>query len=84
MDGRFVPNLTLGPNIVQAIRPHTALPLDVHLMIVEPEKYIDAFAAAGWISLRCTPKHALISIGSSIRLRRRAPGRAWRLIRERH
>ncbi|MGG4395964.1 ribulose-phosphate 3-epimerase [Paenibacillus thiaminolyticus] len=47
MDGRFVPNLTLGPNIVQAIRPHTALPLDVHLMIVEPEKYIDAFAAAG-------------------------------------
>lgn len=47
MDGRFVPNLTLGPIIVEAIRPHTALPLDVHLMIVEPEKYIDAFAAAG-------------------------------------
>ncbi|MCE5167947.1 ribulose-phosphate 3-epimerase [Paenibacillus profundus] len=47
MDGRFVPNLTLGPIIVEAIRPHTKLPLDVHLMIVEPEKYVPAFAKAG-------------------------------------
>jgi ribulose-phosphate 3-epimerase len=47
MDGRFVPNLTLGPPIVKAIRRVTRLPLDVHLMIVEPEKYIEAFAEAG-------------------------------------
>lgn len=47
MDGRFVPNITLGPPIVKAIRAATKLPLDVHLMIVEPEKYLDDFAAAG-------------------------------------
>ncbi len=47
MDGRFVPNITLGPPIVKAIRPHTKLLLDCHLMIVEPEKYIADFAAAG-------------------------------------
>lgn len=47
MDGRFVPNITLGPVVVEAVRKATKLPLDVHLMIVEPEKYIDAFAAAG-------------------------------------
>jgi len=47
MDGRFVPNITLGPPIVKAIRRATALPVDVHLMIVEPEKYIEQFAQAG-------------------------------------
>ena len=47
MDGRFVPNLTLGPPIVKALRRATNLPLDVHLMIVEPERLIDAFAEAG-------------------------------------
>lgn len=47
MDGRFVPNLTIGPLIVQAVKKATKLPLDVHLMIVEPEKYINAFASAG-------------------------------------
>jgi ribulose-phosphate 3-epimerase len=47
MDGRFVPNITIGPLIVEAVRPHTQKPLDVHLMIVEPEKYVDAFAKAG-------------------------------------
>ncbi|MCA6766937.1 ribulose-phosphate 3-epimerase [Enterococcus hirae] len=47
MDGQFVPNITFGPNIVQAIRPITKLPLDMHLMIVDPEKYIPAFAKAG-------------------------------------
>ena len=47
MDGQFVPNITLGPNIVSAIRPVTKLPLDVHLMIVQPENYINAFAEAG-------------------------------------
>jgi ribulose-phosphate 3-epimerase len=47
MDGRFVPNLTIGPPIVKALRPTTKLHLDVHLMIVEPEKYLEAFAEAG-------------------------------------
>ncbi|MBE9100328.1 ribulose-phosphate 3-epimerase [Vacuolonema iberomarrocanum] len=47
MDGRFVPNITIGPLIVKAIRPYTEKPLDVHLMIVEPEKYVEDFAKAG-------------------------------------
>lgn len=47
MDGRFVPNITIGPLIVKAIRPVTQKPLDVHLMIVEPEKYVEDFATAG-------------------------------------
>ena len=47
MDGRFVPNITIGPLIVDAIRPLTKKPLDVHLMIVEPEKYVEGFAKAG-------------------------------------
>lgn len=47
MDGRFVPNLTFGMPLVRALRPVTTLPLDVHLMILEPERYIDAFAKAG-------------------------------------
>jgi ribulose-phosphate 3-epimerase len=47
MDGRFVPNITFGPPVVAAIRKYATRPLDVHLMIVEPERYIDAFAKAG-------------------------------------
>jgi ribulose-phosphate 3-epimerase len=47
MDGRFVPNITIGPPVVSAIRKYSALPLDVHLMIVEPERYVEAFAEAG-------------------------------------
>ena len=47
MDGHFVPNITVGPMVVAAIRPHTDLPLDVHLMIEAPEKYIQQFAQAG-------------------------------------
>ncbi|MGB3513144.1 MAG: ribulose-phosphate 3-epimerase [Microcoleaceae cyanobacterium] len=47
MDGRFVPNITIGPLIVKALRPVTKKPLDVHLMIVEPEKYVEDFAKAG-------------------------------------
>ena len=55
MDGRFVPNITIGPMIVDAVRPHTEKPLDVHLMIVEPEKYVEDFAKAGAdiISVHC-------------------------------
>ena len=47
MDGRFVPNLTIGPVVIQAVRRVTKKPLDVHLMIVEPERYIEDFAKAG-------------------------------------
>src|ERR1700747_2441227 len=47
MDGHFVPNLTIGPMVVAAIRKATTLPLDVHLMIDNPTDYIDAFAKAG-------------------------------------
>ncbi len=47
MDGRFVPNITIGPLVVEAVRKVTKLPIDVHLMIVEPERYVDAFAKAG-------------------------------------
>jgi len=47
MDGHFVPNLTIGPMVVKSIRPHTQKTLDVHLMITEPEKYIEQFAKAG-------------------------------------
>ncbi|MDA5107723.1 ribulose-phosphate 3-epimerase [Brevibacillus thermoruber] len=53
MDGRFVPNITIGPLIVEAIRPVTKLPLDVHLMIEEPDRYIPQFAKSGadWITV---------------------------------
>ncbi len=51
MDGRFVPNLTIGPVVVAAVKKATSLPLDVHLMIVEPEKYIADFAKAGAATL---------------------------------
>lgn len=51
MDGVFVPNLTFGAKFIGNVRSLTALPLDVHLMVVEPEKYFDSFAAAGATSM---------------------------------
>lgn len=53
MDGHYVPNITIGPAVVKSIKPHTRLPLDVHLMIENPELYIEAFSKAGanWISV---------------------------------
>jgi len=47
MDGHFVPNITMGPIVVEALRPVTNLPLDVHLMIENPDQYIESFAKAG-------------------------------------
>ncbi len=47
MDGHFVPNITVGPLVVRALRPLTSLPLQVHLMIEQPERYVDDFARAG-------------------------------------
>src|SRR5260370_33397720 len=57
MDGRFVPTLTIGPVVVEALRRVTKKPLDVHLMIVEPERYLDDFARAGadHILVHCEP-----------------------------
>src|SRR5262245_40217289 len=65
MDGRFVPNITIGPVVLEAIRRSTAKPLNVHLMIVEPERYIDSFARAG-------ADHLLVQAepGSTIHLHR--------------
>ena len=65
MDGHFVPNLTIGPPVVEAIRRTTALPLDVHLMITNPERYIGAYADAGaaYISVHqetCPNLHAVL------------------------
>ena len=53
MDGHFVPNITIGPLVVQGLRKLTSLPLDVHLMIENPERYVEAFAQAGgdWITI---------------------------------
>jgi ribulose-phosphate 3-epimerase len=53
MDGHFVPNITIGPLVVQGLKKLTSLPLDVHLMIENPERYIEAFAKAGsnWITV---------------------------------
>jgi len=47
MDGRFVPNISVGIPVVESLKAHTSLPLDVHLMIVEPERYVETFARAG-------------------------------------
>ncbi|WP_067838711.1 ribulose-phosphate 3-epimerase [Amphibacillus sediminis] len=66
MDGHFVPNITIGPLVVEAIRPVTSLPLDVHLMIDNPDQYISQFAKAGadYISVHvetCQHLHRTIS-----------------------
>lgn len=57
MDGRFVPNITIGPVVVEAVRKSTAKPVDVHLMIVEPERYLGDFAKAGadHLLVHCEP-----------------------------
>jgi len=47
MDGHFTPNITIGPPVVAALRQHSSVPMDVHLMITEPERYVDDFANAG-------------------------------------
>ncbi len=65
MDGHFVPNITIGPLVVEAVCSVTELPLDVHLMIESPDRYIDAFARAGasWLTVHveaCTHLHRTI------------------------
>jgi ribulose-phosphate 3-epimerase len=67
MDGHFVPNITLGPPVVQSLRKHTSLPLDCHLMIENPDNFIPAFAEAGanWVSVHyeaCRHLHRTIEL----------------------
>ncbi|MCC2980555.1 MULTISPECIES: ribulose-phosphate 3-epimerase [unclassified Sphingomonas] len=56
MDGHFVPNITIGPAVVKALRPHTAKPFDVHLMISPIDAYLDAFAEAGADTITVHPE----------------------------
>ena len=56
MDGRFVPNLTFGTKVIETVQRCTTLPIDVHLMVVEPERYFDDFAAAGAAGLTIHPE----------------------------
>jgi len=56
MDGHFVPNLTIGPGVVKALRPHTAKPFDVHLMISPVDPFLDAFAEAGADTITVHPE----------------------------
>jgi ribulose-phosphate 3-epimerase len=56
MDGRFVPNLTFGAKVIETVRGLTSLPIDVHLMVVEPERYFEEFAAAGASGLTIHPE----------------------------
>jgi len=56
MDGRFVPNLTFGAKVIETVRGLTSLPIDVHLMVVEPERYFEDFAAAGATSMTIHPE----------------------------
>jgi ribulose-phosphate 3-epimerase len=74
MDGRFVPNITVGPLVVEALRRATDLPLDVHLMIVEPERHIEAFARAGASILTVHPEasphlHRLVQMTKGLGVR---------------
>ena len=63
MDGRFVPNITLGPVVIQAIRRATTRPLNVHLMMVEPERMLDDFVKAGadHLLVQCEPASGIAS-----------------------
>lgn len=69
MDGHFVPNITIGPLIVEAARKSTKLPLDVHLMIENPERYVDDFAKAGadYITVHVETGYHLHRLAQSIR-----------------
>lgn len=76
MDGHFVPNITIGPVVVEAIRRQTRLPLDVHLMIEEPDRYLEAFRESGadWISVHVEAVHHLHRTVTRIRQLGASPG----------
>ncbi len=74
MDGHFVPNTTFGPMVVEAVRSVTRLPIDVHLMITAPERYITDFARAG-ASLICVHAETCVHLNRSVQLIRDAGAR---------
>ena len=76
MDGHFVPNITIGPLVVQGLKKLTSLPLDVHLMIEKPEHYIEAFAQAGsdWITIHAEVCSSLKRMIKKIRRLNVRPG----------
>ena len=76
MDGHFVPNLTLGPAVVKAVRKATSLPIDVHLMIEEPDRFVDAFidAGASWVSIHVEATPHLQRTVAHVRARGARPG----------
>jgi ribulose-phosphate 3-epimerase len=84
MDGHFVPNITIGPGVVKALRPHTAKPFDVHLMISPVDLYLEAFAEAGADIITVHPEAGPhIPPARSRQSRRSASRPACRSIRER-
>jgi len=76
MDGRFVPNLTIGPPVVSAVRRATSLPVDTHLMIADAERWVERYAEAGsdWISVHLEACPNLHRVLQSIRAAGKAPG----------
>lgn len=76
MDGHFVPNITVGPLVVAGLRKLTSLPLDVHLMIEKPERYIEAFAQAGstWMTIHAEVCSRLSRMIKEIRKLKVRPG----------
>lgn len=76
MDGHFVPNITIGPLVVSGLRKLTSLPLDVHLMIEEPERYLEAFSQSGatWITIHAEVCRNLGRIAKKIRQLNVRPG----------
>ncbi len=76
MDGHFVPNLTLGPAVVKAVRRATSLPIDVHLMVEDPDRFVDPFidAGASWISIHVETTPHLQRTVAHLRARGVRPG----------
>src|SRR5690606_39787192 len=69
MDGHFVPNISIGPAVVAAVKRHTEVPLDVHLMIQEPGRYVERFAAAGadYLTVHAESTHHLHRLLQQVR-----------------
>lgn len=76
MDGHFVPNLTMGPAIVQAVRRNTRLPVDVHLMVEDADRYVDVFidAGASWVSVHAEAVPHMHRTVGQVRKRGARPG----------
>jgi len=76
MDGHFVPNLTIGMPVVKSLKPHAKKPLDVHLMIEQPEKYVDQFIDAGsdYLTLHVESTHQMSELLKKIKSRGVKPG----------